>query len=59
MAINAVKVTTPKGKTMSFTVGEGPMFDESSSDSEFESSTSSPKVLGPKGVTPFTVLVFF
>ena len=28
-----VKVTPPKGKTMSFTMGEGPMFDESSSES--------------------------
>ena len=32
------------------------MFDESSSDSESESSISSPKVLSPKGVTPFPIL---
>ena len=51
-----VKVTTPKGKFMSFNVGEGPMFDESSPDSESQSSTLSPKVLSPKGVTPFPVL---
>ena len=49
--MKTVKITTRKGKTMSFTVGEGPMFDESSSDSESESST-----LSPKGVTPFPVL---
>ena len=50
-----VKVITPEGKTMSFTVGEGPMFNENSSDSETESSTLSPNVLSPKGVTPFPI----
>ena len=32
------------------------MFDESNFDNESESSTSSPKVLSPKGVTPFPIL---
>ena len=56
MIVPANPITHGWRKTVKVTVGEGPMFDESSTDSESESSISSPKVLNPMGVTPFRVL---